>query len=103
MPATHLSELNYVILEWMAIESFEHPFYDIEVETLDASAHLYLVKILSIDGRRFTYQLRGELDGTAIDYIRSVIDAVCFGDMLIERSGDDFKITESRQRLKKHS
>ena len=87
----------------MAIESFEHPFYDIEVEVLDADVDLHLVKILSIDGRRFTYQLSGTLDEAAISYIKSVIDAACFGDMLIERSGPDFKIAESRARLKKHS
>ncbi len=85
----------------MAIESFEHPFYDIEVETV--SEELYLIKILSIDGRRFTYQLKGALDEEAVAYVRSVIDAACFGDMLIERTGSDFNIIESRQRLKKHS
>jgi hypothetical protein len=87
----------------MAIESFEHPFYDIEVETVSERPELYLIKILSIDGRRFTYQLKGTLDGEAIAYVKSVIDAACFGDMLIERSGSDFNIIESRQRLKMHS
>ena len=87
----------------MAIESFEHPFYDIEVEIVSEQLELYLIKILSIDGRRFTYQLKGTLDGEAIAYVKSVIDAACFGDMLIERSGSDFNIIESRQRLKKHS
>jgi hypothetical protein len=85
----------------MAIESFEHPFYDIEVETL--TAELYLIKILSIDGRRFTYQLKGALDEEAVAYVKTVIDAACFGDMLIERTGPDFNIVEARQRLKKHS
>ena len=87
----------------MAIESFEHPFYDIEVETISERDEVYLIKILSIDGRRFTYQLKGALDSDAIAYVKSVIDATCFGDMLIERTGSDFNITESRQRLKKHS
>jgi len=87
----------------MAIESFEHPFYDIEVEPVTAEPELYLIKILSIDGRRFTYQLKGALDEEAVAYVKSVIDAACFGDMLIERSGSDFSIIESRQRLKKHS
>ena len=87
----------------MAIESFEHPFYDIEVETVSPESELYLIKILSIDGRRFTYQLKGALDEDAVAYVKSVIDAACFGDMLIERSGSDFNIIESRQRLKKHS
>ena len=87
----------------MAIESFEHPFYDIDIETVDAANELRLIKILSIDGRRFTYQLHGTLDDAAIVYIKSVIDAACFSDMLIERNGEEFDITESRNRLKKHS
>ena len=87
----------------MAIESFEHPFYDIDIETLDAADELYLIKILSIDGRRFTYQVHGPLDEEAITYIKSVIDAACFSDMLIERKGSEFEITESHTRLKKHS
>ncbi len=87
----------------MAIDSFEHPFYDIEVETLDETENLHLIKILAIDGRRFTYQLSGSLDDHAILYIKSVIDAACFGDMRIERNGHDFTITEAPRRLKRHS
>ena len=87
----------------MSIQSFEHPFYDIEIETVDPAADLHLIKILSIDGRRFTYQFRGKIDDDAVDYVKSVIDAACFTDMLIERNGADFTITEARQRLKKHS
>ena len=87
----------------MPMESFDHPFFDIEIETADASVDLHLIKILSIDGRRFTYQFRGELDEEAVQYVKSVIDAACFGDMLIERNGSSFIITESRQHLKKHS
>jgi len=87
----------------MAIESIEHTFYDIEVEVLDAAENLHLIKVLAIDGRRFTYQLHGVLDDAAVVYIKSLIDAVCFGDMLIERSGNDFNVTETRIRLKKHS
>ena len=87
----------------MTIDSFEHPFYDIDIETIDPASELRLIKILSIDGRRFTYELHGPLDEAAILYIKSVIDAVCFSDMIIERSGSDFTIAESRHRLKKHS
>jgi hypothetical protein len=87
----------------MATESIEHPFFDIEVETEDADAQVHLIKILSIDGRRFTYQLKGALDEEAVKYVKSLLDAVCFSDMLIERAADDFKIIESRNRLKKHS
>jgi len=87
----------------MSIESFEHPFYDIDIETVDAAHEVRLIKILSIDGRRFTYELHGPLDEAAVVYVKSVIDAVCFSDMIIERSGSDFTITESHHRLKKHS
>ncbi len=85
------------------MKSFEHTFYDIEIETIDDAGQIHLIKILSVDGRRFTYELHGELDDNAVTYIKSVIDAVCFSDMLIERRGAGFQITESRQRLKKHS
>jgi len=85
------------------MESFEHPFHDIEVEPADDTGNLHLIKILSIDGRRFTYELEGVLDEHAIAYIKSVIDAVCFSDMLIRRSGDEFDISPALQRLKKHS
>jgi len=87
----------------MAIESIEHTFYDIEVEVLDPNENLHLIKVLAIDGRRFTYQLHGVLDEAAVAYIKSLIDAVCFGDMLIERSGNEFNVSETRIRLKKHS
>ena len=87
----------------MAVKSFEHTFYDIDIEPVGEAGDLHLIKILSVDGRRFTYQFRGELDEEAVAYVKSVIDAACFSDMLIEREGAEFRITESRQRLKKHS
>ncbi len=87
----------------MPIESFEHTFFDIEIETVDEAVNIQLIKVLAIDGRRFTYQLRGTLDDDAILYIKSVIDAACFGDMLIERTGDAFSICEAPRRLKRHS
>jgi hypothetical protein len=85
----------------MPIESIEHPFYDIDIEPLEPG--LQLIKVLAIDGRRFTYQLHGELDEAAVAYIKSVLDAACFSDMLIEQNGGDFQITESTKRLKRHS
>ena len=85
------------------METFEHPFYDIEIEALDEHGGLHLIKILSIDGRRFTYQLTGTLNAEAVDYVKTVIDAACFGDMLIVRDGSNFSITEAPRRLKKHS
>ena len=87
----------------MNIESFEHPFFDIDIELDESLDDTRLVKILSIDGRRFTYEFHGALDEAAVAYIKSVLDAACFSDMRIEHDGSDFQITESRRRLKKHS
>lgn len=83
------------------MDSFEHPFYDIEIEELDPDRRL--VKILSIDGRRFTYELRAPLSEEAIVYIKSLIDANVFGDLVIEYGPEGFDSHESRSRLRKHS
>ena len=40
----------------MAIDSIQHTFFDIDVEHVDGAGELHLIKILSIDGRRFTYE-----------------------------------------------
>jgi hypothetical protein len=85
------------------METFEHPFYDIEIESDSGDAAAHLVKILSIDGRRFTYKVHAPLDENTINYIKSVIDAAVFGDMIIEHGPEGFEIRESRSRLKKHS
>ena len=82
------------------MQTFSHPFYDIEIEPT-ATGHL--VKILSIDGRRFTYDLRAALTPEAIDYMKSLIDAAVFGDLIIEQSADGFDSRESPVRLQKHS
>jgi hypothetical protein len=87
----------------MSIDSISHTFYDIEVEHVDSPEEIHLVKILSIDGRRFTYELRTDLTEDAITYIKSLIDSVVFSDLVIERSADGFEARETRTRLKKHS
>ncbi len=88
------------------METFPHTFYDIEIQAAPADpngAPVHLVKILAIDGRRFTYKLHGVLDEDAVTYIKSIIDAAVFGDMIIERTADGFEIRESPARLLKHS
>ena len=85
------------------MDSISHPFYDIEVERADAPDEVHLVKILSIDGRRFTYELRAPLTEEAVVYIKSVIDAVVFSDLIIECTAEGFAARESKGRLKKHS
>jgi hypothetical protein len=87
----------------MAIDSISHTFFDIDVEHVDESGELHLIKILSIDGRRFTYELRGPLTEEAVAYIKSLLDAVVFGDIIIEHGSEGFDARESPARLKKHS
>ena len=83
-----------------------YPFYDFEIERLDPAGspnEIHLVKILSIDGRRFTYEVHGELTEEAVNYIKWLIDAVVFSDMIIEKSAEGFEAREARRNLKKHS
>ena len=87
----------------MAIDSISHTFFDIDVEHVDETDQLHLIKILSVDGRRFTYELRAPLTEEAVTYIKSLLDAVVFGDTIIELTNEGFEARESRTRLKKHS
>ena len=87
----------------MSIHSIEHRFYDIEVEHVETPGEVHLVKILSIDGRRFTYELHGPLTEEAITYIKSMIDAAVFSDLIIEPGSQGFDSREAETRLKKHS
>jgi hypothetical protein len=87
----------------MAIDSISHTFFHIEVEHLNPPDELHLIKILSVAGQRFTYELRAPLTEEAVAYIKSLIDAVVFSDMIIERTAEGFEARESRSHLKKHS
>ena len=87
----------------MSIDSIFHPFYDIEVERGSTPGEVHLVKILSIDGRRFTYQLHAALTEDAIIYVKRMIDSVVFSDLIIEKTAEGFEARESVGRLKKHS
>ncbi len=87
----------------MAIDSISHTFFDIDVEHVEDTGELHLIKILSIDGRRFTYELRAPLNEEAVAYIKSLLDAVVFGDTIVELGSDGFEARESQSRLKKHS
>ena len=87
----------------MPIESITHTFYDFEIEIVDSPDEICLVKILAVDGRRFTYELRAALTEEAVTYIKSLIDAVVFSDITIERTADGFDAREATTRLKKHS
>jgi hypothetical protein len=87
----------------MAIDSISHTFYDIEVEHLDPPDTLHLIKILSVAGQRFTYELRAPLTEGAVNYIKSLIDAVVFSDLIIESTPEGFEARECRSHLKKHS
>jgi hypothetical protein len=88
------------------MESFEHTFYDVVIEKVEQPADKeqeWLVKILSVSAHRFTYLVRGTLDDSAVAYMKSLLDAAVFGDMLIERGSDGWEASESPVRLKKHS
>ena len=87
----------------MGIVAITHAFYDFEIEKVDGPDEVHLVKILSIDGRRFTYELRAELTEEAVAYIKSLIDAVVFSDVVIEKTDEGFDVREATTRLKKHS
>lgn len=87
----------------VAIESISHTFFDIELERASSLDEIHLVKILSVDGRRFTYELRAPLTEEAVNYIKSLLDAVVFNDAVIEVSNGGFEVREPGTRLKKHS
>jgi hypothetical protein len=87
----------------MSIHEITHTFFDVEIERLDSPDEIHLVKILAVDGRRFTYELRGALTEAAVTYIKSLIDAVVFSDIVIESTHEGFKAREATSRLKRHS
>ena len=87
----------------MSIHTITHTFFDIEVEPGSSPDESHLVKILSVDGRRFTYELRAPLTEEAVNYIKSLLDAVVFNDAVIESANGGFEVREPTTRLKKHS
>ena len=87
----------------MSIRTITHTFFDVEIERVDSPDEVHLVKILSVDGRRFTYEVRGALTEEAVTYIKSLIDAVVFSDIVIESTNEGFEAREATGRLKKHS
>ena len=91
------------IINKVTTEPISHPFFHIEVEGLNTPDQIYLIKILSIDGRRFTYELRAALSEEAVEYVKTLLDAVVFNDLIIEWTGDGFEARETRENLKKHS
>ena len=85
----------------MPIPDITHTFFDFEIEQ-DGPVHL--VKVLSVDGRRFTYEVHGDLSEDAVTYVKGLIDAVVFSDLIIERTNEGFDAREvTGRRLKKHS
>jgi hypothetical protein len=87
----------------MTIQSISHTFYDFEIERVNSPNEIHLVKVLSIDGRRFTYEVHGGLTEETVVYIKSLVDALVFSDMIVERTGAGFEAREATHRLKKHS
>ena len=87
----------------MGTESIFHTFYDFEIERVESPEEISLVKVLSVAGQRFTYELRAPLTDEAVTYIKSLIDAVVLSDLVIEQTGEGFEAREATTRLKKHS
>ena len=84
-------------------EPFSHTFFDIEIETVSAWPEIHLVKVLSVSGHRFTYELRGPLTDDAVIYMKCLLDTAVFSDLVIEQSAEGWDGRESRTYLKKHS
>src|SRR5438477_9739739 len=62
--ASRISFLLLILPEMIAYfldMIISHTFFDIEIERVDSPDEIHLVKILAIDGRRFTYDLRPPL------------------------------------------
>jgi hypothetical protein len=87
----------------MAAESFSHAFFDIEIDTVHPSTEVHLVKVLAVDGRRFTYELRGPLTERAVIYLKSLLDLGVFSDLVVEPQGETWESCESPTPLRKHS
>ncbi len=88
------------------IPAISHTFFDFEVEELGNDLQqneTHLVKILSVDGRRFTYEVHGGLNDSAVVYIKSLLDAVVFSDLIVEKTSEGYEAREATSRLKKHS
>jgi hypothetical protein len=85
------------------MQTISHTFFDFEVERVDSPDEIHLVKILAVDGRRFTYELRAPLTEDAIAYIKSLIDAVVFSDLVIVPAENGYEVRDTTGRLKKHS
>jgi len=83
--------------------SISYTFYDFEIERVESPDEIHLVKVLAVDGRRFTYEIHGQLTEAAVVYIKSLIDAVVFSDMVVEQTAEGFEAREAMKRLKKHS
>ena len=90
----------------MTIQSITHTFFDFEIEPVAVEGspdEVHLVKVLSVDGRRFTYEVHGGLTEETVAYIKSLIDAVVFSDLVIEATAEGFEAREATTKLKKHS
>ena len=91
----------------MSVKEITYTFYDFEIEEVTpspAESEIHLVKVLSVDGRRFTYEVHGGLTEEVVVYVKSLIDAVVFSDMIVEKTSEGFDAREvNGRRLKKHS
>ena len=54
--------LSRISQESSEVQPFSHPFFDVEIESGTGDGQAYFVKVLSVSGHRFTYELHGPLD-----------------------------------------
>ena len=66
------------------MRGIEHPYHHIELEPIDDPPDSILIKILSMDGRRFTFLFRGELTEDAVDFVKQTIEGGAIQDLWIE-------------------
>ncbi len=84
------------------MRAIEHPYHHIQLEPIDDPPDSVLIKILSIDGRRFTFLLHSELTEEAVDFVKHTIEGGAIQDLWIERIEGKFELRDPPKPLKKH-
>ena len=84
------------------MRGIEHQYHHIELEPIDDPPDSVLIKILSLDGRRFTYRFEGELTEDAVDFVKQTIEDGAIQDLWIERVEGKFRFRDPPKVLKKH-
>ena len=86
----------------MPVRDLIHRYHDIEIEAERDPDGPHLVKVLALDGRRFTYRVKTGLDEETVAFIRRMIDSGMRSDLVIERIDGQFRAESPVGSLKKH-